>query len=248
MLRSFLIAVIFSETIALITVLLSPPLPQNWPPNRSGEASEQQPRYNEKIFKIECNPDCHYEAADDNGNDYWQRVETDPVAQFTGVLVIATFILALVGYRTLIHFRTTEKAYVSGGGYFPIEDPSTGWRINEFMLTVDNYGKTPAHVDFVRIGYAPDRNALQEEPNFSVQLPLGMIVPPGIRGLQTDVRIARDQITGTIIFGRFFYEDIFSRRRFRNPRVRYSSFILRIEDDLTVLPVDQHPRTYTDWS
>ena len=48
--------------------------------------------------------------------------------------------------------RIAERAYISGGGYFP-NDPTAGWRDDRFQLTIDNYGKTPAFVTHVEIGY-----------------------------------------------------------------------------------------------
>jgi hypothetical protein len=69
-------------------------------------------------------------------------------------LLLATFTALLVCYTYLLwrYSKITERAYVSGGGYFP-GDPTTGWRGDTFQLTIDNYGKTPAFVTHVNIGY-----------------------------------------------------------------------------------------------
>ena len=63
-----------------------------------------------------------------------------------------------------------------------------------------------------------------------------------------DVKLHRDDINGDVIFGRFFYEDIFARRWFtKKSRIRSSGFILRIAEDRETLAIDA-PRTYTHWN
>src|SRR5207302_10883162 len=61
-------------------------------------------------------------------------------------IVIATFTLTLwlVAGNQLRHAREVERAYVSGGGTRASNNR------NLFVLTVENYGKTPATI----IGYA----------------------------------------------------------------------------------------------
>jgi hypothetical protein len=53
-----------------------------------------------------------------------------------------------------------------------------------------------------------------------------------------DVTLDRDEIKGDVIFGRFFYEDIFARRWWRRKRIRTSGFILRISEKNETLAID----------
>jgi hypothetical protein len=163
------------------------------------------------------------------------------LALFTGIVALYTGLL----WR---NSKRTERAYVSGGGYFPSEDLSTGWKSEQFMLTINNYGKTPAYATHVEIGYwSLDYGPLPEDPPRGRRFDLGATVPPGKEGLPTDVRLHRSDIRGNVIYGRFFYEDIFARRFWgRKIRVRSCGFILQITPDRVVLPIDA-PRAYTDW-
>jgi hypothetical protein len=132
--------------------------------------------------------------------------------------------------------------------YFP-GDPTTGWRGDTFQLTIDNYGKTPAFVTHVNIGYwSLSGGPPPEPPPSTTRHVLSAVLPPGKEGLKMDVTLHRDEIKGDVIFGRFFYEDIFARRWWRKKkRVRSSGFILRIAEDRTTLAIAA-PRTYTDWN
>ena len=109
--------------------------------------------------------------------------------------------------------RRTERAWISGGGYFPEMDITTGWKADEFGVRIDNYGKTPAFVMHVVIGYWDTKNGSPPKrfPG-GKSYDLFYNISPGQQSLETDVKIPRSQIAGDIIFGRFFYEDIFSRR------------------------------------
>jgi hypothetical protein len=42
------------------------------------------------------------------------------LAIFTGSLALFTAILAVIACRQIFYLRRTERAYVSGGGYFPV--------------------------------------------------------------------------------------------------------------------------------
>jgi hypothetical protein len=133
----------------------------------------------------------------------------------------------------------------------PLSDESTGWKSEEFSLRVNNYGKTPAYVERVLIGYWDLRSGpLPEElPQNTTPYILCATVPPGTSSLETDVRILRSTMPGDIIFGRFFYEDIFARRWCwpftRN--VRRAGFVLRIDENRYVWP-HAAPRVYTAWT
>jgi hypothetical protein len=144
--------------------------------------------------------------------------------------------------------RITERAYISGGGYFA-SDPTTGWRGHIFQLTIDNYGKTPAFVTHVNIGYwSLADGTLPDPPPFTERHVLSAVLPPGKEGLKMDVKLHRDEIRGDVIFGCFFYEDIFAGRWFtKKTRIRSSGFVLRISEDRETLAMDA-PRAYTRWS
>ena len=169
-----------------------------------------------------------------------------------GGAALAAFLQFIVLFLTIYALRKnmkiTERAYISGGGYF-LGDPTTGWRGDTFQLTIDNYGKTPAFVTHVNIGYwSLSGGPPPEPPPSTTRHVLSAVLPPGKEGLKMDVTLHRDEIKGDVIFGRFFYEDIFARRWWRKKkRVRSSGFILRIAEDRTTLAIAA-PRTYTDWN
>jgi hypothetical protein len=63
-----------------------------------------------------------------------------------------------------------------------------------------------------------------------------------------DVKLRRDEMEGDVIFGRFFYEDIFASGWFtRKRQIRSSGFVLRIAEDRETLAIDA-PRAYTCWN
>jgi hypothetical protein len=145
--KAFLISVIFCETIALATISAHATF------HGGGTTSEIISR----SLHIECDPNCHSNALDYTDGWWWRSGEkfiNDPVAMFTFFLVIATAFLALGRFRTLLHFYRSKRAYVSGRGYFPrvCEEhcPSAAreHRSEYFMLTVNNYCKTPAYVPY----------------------------------------------------------------------------------------------------
>jgi hypothetical protein len=164
-------------------------------------------------------------------------------------LAVFTGLLALLTWRNIVHLRRTERAYVSGGGFFPdITETTKG---EEFSLRINNYGKTPAYVKHVVIGYWD----LKKDGPLPKDFPGGRLyylyytLPPGVSSLQTDVKIPKSEITGDIIFGRFYYEDIFSRRWWWpfTRKVRWAGFVLRIDEKRYVWP-HAAPRVYTAWT
>jgi hypothetical protein len=167
--------------------------------------------------------------------------------QFGALIAQAVFVA-----WTIVHGRRVERAYVSGGGAF-LEirgiDAKTGEPTSQmtdtFQLTVDNYGKTPARVFNVKLGFVT-------QPTFPPFIYvrnelLSAVIPPNAEGRFTPVRLRRNQIAGDTIFGRFTYETVF-RRRFRLPRRQHhAGFILHITPTLGVEPINA-PRAYTDWN
>jgi hypothetical protein len=179
-----------------------------------------------------------------------ELVSTPLVAIFTAAMVFAMIALCFATSGLRRSSEIMERAYVSGGGYFPRVTRSVGHstrqsRADSFQLTVDNYGKTPAHVNRVEIGYSRSPGKLGEIPVYPHIFPLGAVVPPGKEGLTTDVKLHRSldiRDNNTVVFGRFYYETIMRDGE------KYSGFILRITDERVVLPVDDAPRAYTDWT
>jgi hypothetical protein len=179
-----------------------------------------------------------------------ELVSSPSVAIFTGAMVLATIALWKATSNLRRSSEIMERAYVSGGGYFPRVTRSVGRstrqsRASSFQLTVDNYGKTPAHVNRVGIGYSRSEGNLGETPEYPYQFPLGAVVSPGEKGLTTDIKLHRSLDIGdknTVIYGRFYYETIMRDGE------KYSGFILRITPERVVLPVEKAPRAYTDWT
>jgi hypothetical protein len=175
---------------------------------------------------------------------------SDKIAVISSAAAILQFVILFVTILVLRqNMKITERAYVSGGGYFPAEDESTYLKGEMFQLMVNNYGKTPAYVSRAEIGYLCSTcGFLPDPPPKGKHYDIGNTIAPGEKGLETDIKLSRQDMTGDIIFGRFFYEDIFAKRWWsRRPKVRSSGFILKIMPDRLVLPVNNPPRAYTNW-
>jgi hypothetical protein len=225
---------------------------QNQPaPDQRG--TEQNP------FIVKAAPKNEAEAASD-AKERQEKSHLDrQLVKYTRYLAIiaALQFLALVAQaiylaRTIIHGRRVERAYVSGGGAFlQISglDPQTGKPTSQmtdtFQLTVDNYGKTPARVFNVEIGFCNATN-IPPVPIYARNEFLSAVVPPNKEGAFTSVRLRRNQILGDTIFGRFTYETVFRRRFLRRPKRHHAGFILHITPNLAVEPINA-PRAYTDW-
>jgi hypothetical protein len=159
---------------------------------------------------------------------------------------------AAIGARMAAeHIPRVERAYVSGGA-------TIQWEMKEeiritgnvlvpdrprwLVITVDNYGKTPAYVSHIAWSVCPvselpkpaDLPVDYERSKMLVQ----MNVKPGAEGLQTMLRREFSECAGKIVYGRFYYTDIFSEPH-------SSGFILRITSSNT-LPFDAPPE-YTAW-
>jgi hypothetical protein len=161
---------------------------QNQPaPDQRG--TEQNP------FIVKAAPKNEAEAASD-ANERQEKSHLDrQLVKYTRYLAIiaALQFLALVAQaiylaRTIIHGRRVERAYVSGGGAFlQISglDPQTGKPTSQmtdtFQLTVDNYGKTPARVFNVEIGFCNATN-IPPVPIYARNDLLSAVVPPKQRG------------------------------------------------------------------
>lgn len=138
-----------------------------------------------------------------------------------------------VNKRQLEHTRKVDRAYVSGGG--PGNPPH-----GPFVLTIDNYGRTPATL----IEYAVDFcevTAIPREPTYLAadfdRVRLRAIYPPDTTS-EVAV-IPYGNLKQPVVFGRFWYEDVW-----KEPH--YFSFILRLPPT-DPLPANISP-AYTAWT
>jgi hypothetical protein len=237
----------------VVTVLIGTAALSFGQPVTDQRGTEQNP------LVVKAAPKSEAEAAAE-GKEHEEKAQLDRrLVEYTWWLaVIAAFqFIALVGqafyvFRTIIHGRRVERAYVSGGGAF-LEfhglDPETGKPTSQltdtFQLTVDNYGKTPARVFNVEIGFCNATN-IPSVPKYALNELLGAVIPPNKEGAFTSVRMRRNQIAGDTIFGRFTYETIFRRRFLRRPKRHHAGFILHITPTPGVEPI-KAPPAYTDW-
>jgi len=145
------------------------------------------------------------------------------------------------------HIPVVERAYVSGGGSFAVQQTINATTnvvtitpVDPFLLTVDNYGKTPARVIHIEVGFC-NSASIPPTPNYTITQLFNGVIPPGKEGALTGITFTRAQVTGDCIFGRFHYWDIFRER------MRHSGFILHIMPGLGVEPIAA-PVAYTDWN
>jgi len=123
------------------------------------------------------------------------------IAFFTYCLVIVGWFQLRSNEKTVLDL---ERAYVSGGG------PNIG---QHFVVTVDNYGKTPATlieyaVEFCDVTKIPDHplykdvgyQRIPHRANLRPKTTFAIAAHPVPTGLQNPV-----------VYGRFWYEDIWRR-------------------------------------
>lgn len=132
-----------------------------------------------------------------------------------------------------------ERAYVVGGG---------GLRRAEdkryFVLNAGNYGKTPAYLKgysmfFCPPGQVPANPRYLDAVDQMTQFIDTLIPGEQRRDLQwVNVENMRD---GTVVYGRFWYDDIFRERR-------YFSFILSIYSNGTLPDVTNVSDEYNRWT
>jgi len=106
------------------------------------------------------------------------------------------------------------------------------------VVTVDNYGKTPAYVSHIAVGICSEEHlpkpdvlpAYYEERKMFVNLN----VPPGKSGLLTPHRYNFSEAQDNLVHGGFYYTDIFGDSH-------SSGFILRVLAIGNTMAVDAPP-------
>jgi len=160
--------------------------------------------------------------------DIWSFIHENRDVIFAIITVVATAAIAIftatiwhVNRSQLSHSRQTERAYVSGGGA-PETRPERQWvgglhsggiqevqvLTGNFVVCVNNYGKTPAALQWVGLGFC-DLGSIPPNPVYEFRYRWDW-VQPGDRGRR--VFAIRIPDAATVIYGRFYYRDIFGNR------------------------------------
>jgi hypothetical protein len=140
----------------------------------------------------------------------WLPVWLCGEAKLTDIAIaFFTYCLVIVGWFQLRSNEKTvldlERAYVSGGG------PNIG---QQFIVTVDNYGKTPATL----IEYAVEFCDVTKIPDYPLYDDVGYERIPCRANLKPTATFAIAShlipagIQNPVVYGRFWYEDIWKRR------------------------------------
>jgi hypothetical protein len=159
---------------------------------------------------------------------------------------------ALAARKSAEHIPRVERAYVSGGALVELEItgsqlvPGVGstavthprW----LLITVDNYGKTPAYVSHIAYSICaaeelPEPVNLARDYERSKML-VNFNVGPGTAGMRTNQRREFSQAAGKIVYGRFYYTDIFGDQH-------SSGFILRVTPSGDTVAFDAPPEFTT---
>jgi hypothetical protein len=157
----------------------------------------------------------------------------------TIALAIFTTTLWRATSKLVKHTPKVERAYISGGGGYRI-DPNTGAiDFRRFVLTVQNYGKTPGTV-IAYAAFVADRTNLPPRPAY---LAPGFTPTPfhGVYQLGGPTQPISDDTpvsvgANPIAYGRLWYTDIFDK-------VHYFSFALPIRTPNDLAGIDP---TYTE--
>lgn len=147
----------------------------------------------------------------------------------TAFIAIFTLTLWWATWGLLTHGREIERAYVSGGGP---HDPAAG----VFQLQINNYGKTPAMLTAVGIGFC-ELKSIPRSPLYTWTATQGTY-KPGDHG-QPVLNFAIPALQEPVVYGRFRYIDIWRKSH-------VSSFILVIHPN-GILPTNISGE-YTFWN
>jgi hypothetical protein len=180
-------------------------------------------------------------------NTFWKRFATDPLVIVTFCLVLGTVALAYFTYRLyrataglLMHVPKIERAYVSGGGGRNAAD------LSEFVLQMDNYGKTPAILQSYAIVITDLVTVKSNKPEYLsakfTPIPLINRVPPQARAHTITTKPIRADLIDPVAYGRFWYKDIWDEE------VHIFSFILPLNESANHRAVTGLDPEYTKWT
>jgi hypothetical protein len=168
----------------------------------------------------------------------------------TGALAIATILLVAFAFRQSRDTQASiaiakqsadaatlnakaavaaERAYIAGGVNFRNEHPGD----HMMLVTMGNYGKTPAFIGTVAVGTCPEEQLeeMKDRPKWKDLRFKGYILPynPDVKNpLRSDVLIQAPAI-GDVVFGRIWYRDVFNK-------YHSSGFALYAQDGLPAVP------------
>jgi hypothetical protein len=158
--------------------------------------------------------------------DHWSALIT---AIATGVIAWFTTTIWIINRRQLAHSHQVERAYISGGGAPEVQEIDLGTEIihgvmggattrhkgierrqtGNFMLCVNNYGKTAGELRWVGFGFCDAQN-IPASPAYQYRYRYDWI-QPGDRGRPFLPIVIPTDRPATAVFGRFYYRDIFDR-------------------------------------
>jgi hypothetical protein len=117
----------------------------------NGQQSETEQRAPATRIQVECDPECSAKRSYESGVEPWlkkylQKVRDDPVGGFTGLLFVATLLLAHIAARQVKDSRAIQRAHVfvlSPGYRFNFDNHGAivGMRL---WVILKNSGTTPA--------------------------------------------------------------------------------------------------------
>lgn len=130
--------------------------------------------------------------------DHWSVLIT---ALATGAVAYFTGTIWKINRSQLIHSREVERAYLWGGGSHDKKNPEV------FVLTVNNYGKTPGLLTEFAIGFC-SRTNVPATPEYLVRETFHDWIPPIHELIRPIAFINIPPIADPLIYGRFWFQDI----------------------------------------
>lgn len=144
--------------------------------------------------------------------------------------------------------KAIERAYISGGGgpsYIKqtgaiaramAEDgmPTLTVPTGNFQLQVNNHGKTPGELVEYGIGFC-DAADIPPHPNYTRYHFQGWIAP-GTNGLPIAEMPFPDGLTRCVVYGRFYYRDIFGDQH-------SAGFILQMPEGVSIVAPEEYTKT-----
>jgi hypothetical protein len=268
----FLWALLIASLIANVSLFLSP---YKWEQDKypPGEHGSNQTDANQPISKksetagrvqIDCNPNCAAQEADNHGNEsalarFIRKTLDDPLTAFTGVLAVATFILAIytgtvatATKQAAEHIPRAERAYIYGGVGFKYlvgcDDLDVRLGVNFSMA---NYGKTPGFITRIEVGTGDLRDIDPQQQPIYDPIPFNVsdLYFPQMK--MDDVRpsgacVSVPRYVQPVVFQRVHYRDVFGKNHFSGSI--YRLFIVQFHDRYFVSDEVALPGSpYWDW-